>query len=302
MTEPQHWIAVPAHNETYVLAEGPHWDPQRELLSWVDIPAGNLWTSTTLANAAPQLEYHVADDLGVAVPHSSGGWICGVGPSVAHIVDAKVQSQTVLETRGARLNDGKVDPAGRFWVGSKGHHNERGRGHLYRIDLDGTFEEVLGGLTISNGLGWSPDEKTMYLTDSAVGNIYLFDYDSTTGAISNQRLFVHLEPHEGSPDGLTIDAQGHVWTALWGGSSVRQYNPAGELIGLITVPTSHVTSCTFVGDSLRSLAITTAKHELPEDVLSREEHAGAVFFADVDTVGTSGRTCTISTEAWQSTL
>ena len=301
MSAPQTWTATLLHDTSHLLAEGPHWDPRTGLVSWVDIPNGELWASAVSTSAIPERIYHVNDSLGVAVPHLDGGWVCGVGGSVQLIVDGHVQARVELESEGARLNDGKVDPAGRFWVGSKGHNNEPGRGHLYRLGLDGSADEVLDGLTISNGLGWSPDQRTMYLTDSAVGNIYSFDFDVETGALDNQQVFVHLEPDEGFPDGLCVDAEGAIWTALWAGSAVRRYSPNGEHIGTVEVAASHVTSCTFVGAALNSLVITSAKDELPEEVLAAEPHAGSIFVTEVDVTGVVGKSCTVTTDGWRRT-
>ena len=297
MTQIPRWTATPVSDRTYILGEGPHWDESLSRLSWVDIPAGDLWSSTMDETQPPTREQHFADDLGVAVPHGRG-WICAVGPALMLVIDSQISASVQLETPGARLNDGKVDPQGRFWVGSKGHGNEPGRGHLYRLDRDGTAHQVLDGLTISNGLGWSPDESTMYVTDSPTGNIYAFDFDAESGAIDNRRILIHLDANEGAPDGLCVDSEGAIWTALWGGSSVRRYGPDGELLGIVDVAASHVTSCAFIGPDLRTLAITTAKDELPPDILAQEPHAGSVFLAQVDIAGRTATACEVASTDW----
>jgi sugar lactone lactonase YvrE len=297
MTEPIRWIAQPLNDLTFTLAEGPHWNPKEGLLSWVDIPAGNLWACLPRGLETPSLLHHVDDDLGVAIPHQEG-WICAVGPALQLVIGGDVHTSVTLETPGARLNDGKVDPRGRFWVGSKGHANEPGRGHLYMLDLDGTASEVLDGLTISNGLGWSPDHTTMYVTDSVPGDIYAFDFDVNTGAISNRRIFIHLESDLGSPDGLCVDSEGAVWTALWGGRAVHRYSAAGELIGVIDVDASHVTSCSFVGADLTTLAITTANDELAPEVLATEPHAGSIFLVNVGVTGILATPCSVNSRDW----
>jgi sugar lactone lactonase YvrE len=135
-----------------------------------------------------------------------------------------------------------------------------------------------------------------------VGNIYSFDFDVETGALGNQQVFVHLEPDEGFPDGLCVDAEGAIWTALWAGSAVRRYSPNGEHIGTVEVAASHVTSCTFVGAALNSLVITSAKDELPEEVLAVEPHAGSIFVAEVDVTGVVGTSCTVTTDGWRRTF
>lgn len=297
MSECSRWTATAVFDRTFVLGEGPHWEADGARLSWVDIPAGELWTSAVDSSEPPRLEHHFDDDLGVAVPHPKG-WLCAVGPSLQLLSGGQVRTSVRLETPGARLNDGKTDPRGRFWVGSKGHRNEPGRGHLYRLDENGTATQVLDGLTISNGLGWSPDQTTMYITDSPLGAIYAYDFDANSGDIGNRRTLIQLSPGEGAPDGLCVDSEGAIWTALWGGSCVRRYSPVGDLLGIVDVAASHVTSCTFVGEGLTTLAITTAKDELEPEVLANEPHAGSVFLVNVGITGSVATSSRVPDQNW----
>ncbi|MGC4109753.1 MAG: SMP-30/gluconolactonase/LRE family protein [Nocardioides sp.] len=173
---------------------------------------------------------------------------------------------------------------GRFWVGSKAHDNTSGAGSLFRVDLDGTVTRVRTGLTIANGLGWGPDGTTMYVTDSGAGTIDAHDYDVESGRLGPPRAFLRLPAEEGSPDGLTVDADGCLWVAVWGGSEVRCYAPDATLVTRVQVGASHVTSCAFVGAGLENLAITTAQDELTAEQLEREPDAGKLHLA-----GSAGR-------------
>jgi sugar lactone lactonase YvrE len=156
-----------------------------------------------------------------------------------------------------RMNDGACDPVGRFWVGSMGLAVTPGAAALYRY-AEGSLERVVDGVTLSNGLGWSPDACLMYYVDSESYRIDVFDYDLAAGAISGRRPFVPIDRADGTPDGLAVDDEGCVWLALWGGHAVRRYGPDGALDRIVDVPAENVTACCFGGDDGRSLYITTA--------------------------------------------
>ncbi len=287
------WAAQPMGQASFRLGEGPHWDAARGRLSWVDIPSGALWVDGV------ELPLLLGEDLGVAVPHEGGGWVCGLGRGIA-LVDGEggVLQHLLLERPGVRMNDGKCDRRGRLFVGSKAHDNEPGAGSLWRLDLDGSVQQVLSGLTISNGLGWSPDDSTFYVTDSARGRIDAYPYDLATGTLGEPRPFLELAPDEGAPDGLAVDVAGDVWTALWGGHQVRRYSAAGELTGVVELSASLVTSCTFTGPDLTTLAITTAWDELTDEQRAAEPNAGKRFVAEVGVPGQAGEPCRAVTSTW----
>jgi sugar lactone lactonase YvrE len=164
-----------------------------------------------------------------------------------------------------RSNDAKADPAGRMWLGTMAYDETPGASALYRLDSGAAGPvRVLGGVTISNGLGWSSDAKTMYYIDTPTGWIDAFDYDLETGELANRRGFAQIPAGAGSPDGMTTDADGGVWVALWGGGAVRRYRQDGSLDRVVEVGTPNVTSCAFAGADLDLLVITTATANEPD--------------------------------------
>jgi sugar lactone lactonase YvrE len=171
------------------------------------------------------------------------------------------------------MNDGEVDPSGRFWAGTMELGAAPGRGSLYRLGPRGEVTRVLAGVSISNGLGWSPDERTLYYIDSPTQRIDAYDYDRSSGAIANRRTVAEIDPASGLPDGLAVDAEGCLWVALWGGSSLHRYTPDGRLDRAVALPVSQVTSCAFGGPDLDELYVTSAWVGLEE----REPAAGGLF-------------------------
>ena len=289
------WVAEPVEGEPCRLGEGPHWDADAGSLSWVDIPAGALWVDD--GHVVRRLA--LRDQLGVAVPHAEGGWVCGLGRGLALVSeDGTVQQRVDVEPVGVRMNDGKCDRAGRFFVGSKAHDNTAGAGNLWRLDLDGSIVKVLDGLTISNGLGWSPDDATMYVTDSAAGLIQAYEYDVVAGELGSSRPFLRTAPGDDVPDGLAVDAEGYLWVAHWGAGQVRRYAPSGRPAGVVTVDASLTTSCAFSGPELATLSITTAWDELDEEQRAAQPLAGRRFGADVGVKGVAGTSCRVVRSAW----
>jgi sugar lactone lactonase YvrE len=178
------------------------------------------------------------------------------------------------------MNEGGCDPDGRFYCGSMAYDQAPGRGAVWRLDPDGTTSCLFGGVTVSNGLAWSPDGSTAYYVDTATQRIDAFDYDADEG-LTGRRPVVTIEKDSGAPDGLTVDAEGCLWVALFGGGAVHRYRPDGTLDGQVEVPAAQVTACTFGGDDLDQLFITTSR----ERMKSPEPGAGAVFRADVGVRG-----------------
>src|SRR5918999_4891566 len=176
-----------------------------------------------------------------------------------------------------RMNDGKCDPAGRFWAGTMAMDGARGRGALYRLDADRSVARMLGAVSVSNGLAWSADSSTMYYIDTPTGSVDAFEFDADAGAISGRRPFVKIDGGDGMPDGMTIDSEGGLWVALWGGGAVHRYDAGGRLDGIVEVPASLTTSCTFGGSDLGDLYITTASTGLGEAELRDQPLAGSLF-------------------------
>jgi sugar lactone lactonase YvrE len=175
------------------------------------------------------------------------------------------------------MNDGAADPQGRFWAGAVTEDRRPGAGVLYRLERDGTAAAVLGGLTIPNGIGWSPDGATLYLVDSAPGTLSAHSFDGASGALGEPRVIVTIDAAHGAPDGLAVDAGGDVWLAIYGGGEVRRYTPGGELIETVALPAKQVTSCGFGGRDLDRLYITTATEGWSQERRSETPQAGLAY-------------------------
>ena len=277
-------ILFSVHND---LGEGPLWHPTEKCLYWVDITAGELLQSKPDLTAFQT--YHFDLMIGAFGFRETGGVILATshGFSLWEIgqTQPKILWNPLPERKDVRMNDGKVDPAGRFWAGSM-DANQR-QGELYRLDPDGSQHILLDHIGISNGIGWSPDRKTMYYTDSIQSTIFAFDYDLATGRISNQRPFIQLPEDERGivPDGLCVDLEGCIWSAHWNGWEVVRYDPLGHPILIIEVPTQQVTSCCFGGEKLDQLFITTARIDLPDENLTQQPQAGDLFVYQTQTRG-----------------
>jgi sugar lactone lactonase YvrE len=175
------------------------------------------------------------------------------------------------------MNDGKCDPGGRFWAGTKDVEGRRPLGSLYRLDADRTVVRVLSGVSISNGLGWSLDRRSMYYIDSPSHGVDVFDFAVEDGSVSGRRRLVDLPEEWGLPDGMTVDAEGFLWVAFWGGSAVRRISPDGRVVSVVSLPVSQVTSCAFGGDDLSDLYITSARNGLEADQRREQTFAGGLF-------------------------
>lgn len=259
--------------------EGPVWSAGWGGLRWVDMLAGDV---LSMAGDGSITRRHVGAVAAALRPRVGGGAIIGVERGFA--LEEPDGSLTTLDplwsTDQVRMNDGGCDPDGRFYCGSMAYDQRAGAASLYRLDPGGAVTVVLTGVTISNGLEWSPDGSLAYYNDTATHRIDVFDYDRGAG-LTGRRPFVRL-PDDGNPDGLTVDAAGGVWTALYGSGTVHRYAPDGALSDVIELPTPQVTACTLGGPELDQLFITTSRENLPpgEDPL-----AGALFRADVGVPG-----------------
>ena len=270
-------------------AEGPFWYGDR--LGWVDIMAGRLWVAGyDGATLTGPRSYDVGRPLGAAVPRVEGGWILAAGTAFLRLdEDGTVTPLTgdLADPERVRMNDGKCDPAGRFWAGTMAYDEKRPIGALYVHDAVTGVRTALEGVTISNGLTWSLDHRTMYYIDTPTGRVDAFDYDEHTGEIANRRTFAEVEG--GHPDGMTIDDEGCLWVALWGGGAVRRLDPSGRPIATVRLPVTNVSSCCFGGPGGTTLFITTSQQGLSEEQRSKEPEAGRIFRTDP---GVSGKPST----------
>ena len=182
------------------------------------------------------------------------------------------------ELIGCRLNDGKCDPSGRLWVGSMNWQQEKGKAQLFNITKDGVVSTKIDSVTISNGIVWTKNKKTMYYIDTPTSQIKAYDYNNASGDISNERVVVEIPEELGFPDGMTIDAEDMVWAGMWNGNAVIRFNPkTGEILQKIEIPAHNVTSCAFGGENLETLYVTTAKIDMTNEELEKYPLAGSVF-------------------------
>jgi sugar lactone lactonase YvrE len=236
------------------LGEGPTWDGER--LLWIDILGARLHTYDP---ASGHRTVRVLDQhIGAVKPRAGGGLVLNLRDGVALLdPDDSVRWLHHEPVPGRRANDAAVAPDGSLWAGTMRYDEAPGGGTLSRITGDGTHRTVLDDVAVSNGTGWSPDGRLMYYIDSPTRRVDVFDHED--GQISGRRTLVEIEDGAGFPDGLTVDADGCVWVALWDGGAVRRYTPDGELDRVITLPTPRVTACAFGGPDLTDLYITTAR-------------------------------------------
>jgi sugar lactone lactonase YvrE len=265
--------------------EGPIWDAAADELVWVDITAGLVRRGRVSGDDVLDVAAHRGGDtVGFVVPAAAGGWVLGAGAGITRLT-ADGEASVLIdltgeggseELGGTRMNDGGCDRAGRFFGGTMAFDERPGAGTLYRLDLDGTVRTVLDGLTVSNGLGWSPDDRTVYLSDSGAAVVWASDYDLDAGTFGQRRVLLDLtEDPDGVADGLTVDDEGCLWTALWGGGQVRRYSPDGELLTVVDVPgVQNTTSCAFVGDLL---VISSSAHGLDDEARAAQPDAGRLF-------------------------
>lgn len=277
---------VPATAESFELAEGPLWDAPRNRLLWVDIPAGRVFEGTL-------------DDGGVAVTrhHSFDGMVGAVAVAEDGTLLVAAQEQLVMlapdgtrqdgpriiapgEQR--RLNDGSTDPAGHFLVGSMSLAGSSERESLVRLEHDGRLTELDTDLTLSNGLAWSADGRLMYSADTERRTVFVREYEASSGEVGERRVHLVLD---GFPDGIALDAEDHLWIALWGSGEVRRYSPAGVLVSRLEVPAPHTSCVAFAGADLRTLVVTTAVEGLDEAQRRAYPASGRLFTARVEVPG-----------------
>ncbi|MFJ8590397.1 SMP-30/gluconolactonase/LRE family protein [Streptomyces sp. NPDC093598] len=251
-------VAVRAEAE---LGEGPTWDAAAGRLLWIDILGSRLHTydPATGRRTVRRTEQHI----GAVKPRAGGGLVLNLRDGIGLLdPDGGFRWLHHEPVPGRRANDAAVAPDGALWAGTMRYDEAPGGGTLSRVTGDGTVDVVLGDVAVSNGTGWSPDGRLVYYIDSPTRRVDVFDH--ADGRISGRRTLAEIEESAGFPDGLTVDAEGCVWVALWQGSAVRRYTPDGELDRVIELPVPLVTACAFGGAGLTDLYITTARTGLTE--------------------------------------
>ncbi len=262
-----------------LLGEGSIWHSLENKLYWIDIDGKLLHIHDPVTNINEQ--HFLGSRIGTVVHVQSGGALVALQNGI-HKIDTKTRELTFminpLNDPAIRFNDGKCDPAGRFWVGTYALDGRKGVSVLYRFDPDGSIHTMLKNITTSNGIVWSADKKMMYYIDTPTQAVQGFDYDDETGQISNGRVVVQIPKEEGAPDGMAIDNEGKLWIALWGGSAIARFDPlTGEMLNKINVPAPNVTSCAFGGKDLKTLYITTARKSISEEELKAFPLSGGLF-------------------------
>jgi sugar lactone lactonase YvrE len=263
------------------LGEGPAWDTKTQTLYWVDILEKRIYAGTELL---AQLDEYI----GCLAPRKNGNLILGMRSSFANLrVDSP--QQTVLaalnERATNRINDGKCDPAGRFIAGTMDMNEKDPTGTVYSFDGK-QATPLLRGVTISNGLAWSPDYKTFYYIDTPTREVKAFDYNLESGQIANPRVAICVPESLGWPDGMTSDTDGNLWIALWGGAQITKWNPlTGQLLEKIPVPALQTSCCVFGGKEMNELYITSARKGMSEADLKKYPLSGGLFKVETKVTG-----------------
>ena len=245
-----------------IVGEGPVWDASTGLLVWVDIEGKRIYEFDPATGVNREIE--VPEYPGAVVRRASGGYMAAVTNGFAS-VDRDGRFELVVPVEADlpenRMNDGKCDPQGRFWAGTTRMTHDAPIGVLHRLDADLSLHPTVGELWVSNGLDWTFDERHMYFIDSFAGSVDVFDFDAATGDIANRRPLIDVPESWGTPDGMTLDAEGYLWVAFWGSSRVRRFDPQGRLDREITLPVTQVTSCAPSAGPICAISTSPAERE-----------------------------------------
>lgn len=268
-------IAVASTTE---LGEHPLWDERTGELVWVELLAGVVHRQTPDGSDRPIV---VPSTVGAAGLRSNGGYVLAAGDAFLLFDEHGEQVHEAIRpegmSAGVQFNDGAVDAAGRFFAGTTSVEGERNAAALYCLEADGSVRVVFDGVTESNGIAWSPDSTLMYYVDSGEQDVLQYDYDLASGTATNPRVFVSIDPADGVPDGLVVNAAGDLWVALWQGFAVRRYSAEAHLLDVVELPVSRVTCAGFGGQALTDLYVTTAWEGASRAERLREPEAGSVF-------------------------
>lgn len=270
------------------LGEGPVWDAR----------AGVVWFTDILARQVHRFDPETGDakvipvdqEVGTIAPRASGGLVAGVRDGFAALDDSGALTMLApveADDPSRRMNDGKCDRAGRLWASVMAFDGTPGAGTLYTLDPDLSVRAQVPGLAIGNGMAWTADDATMYFVDSRTSRVDAFDFDLATGTVTNRRTVVTIPEDEGLPDGMCLDAEGHLWVALFGGWGVQRFAPDGTKEERVELPVPNVTCCAFGGPGLTDLYVTTAREAMSADELAAHPEAGGLFRARPGVTGTA---------------
>lgn len=269
------------------VGEAPHWDERTKSLLFVDLTAGVVFRYDR--SGVKVTSFSAGQEVGAVVPRRGGGLALAVRDGIAVASDTgegfELTAPVERDVSGNRMNDAKCDPGGRLFAGTTAFDFSANSAALYRVEPDWSFEQVVGDVTQSNGIAWSPDGTRMYFIDSATQAVDVFDYDVSAGSVDNRRRLVTLKRGQGIPDGMTTDERGNLWVACFGGAVVRCFSPAGEQLDEVLFPVTQVTSCAFGGPGLADMYVTSAAYRLTPGQLKRQPHAGATFVCRPGAIG-----------------
>jgi len=272
----------------FTLGEGPFWDEASHELLFVDILSSTINRYDPVTGELSCLEVGVS--VGTAIPRASGG-IAALEANGLALIDKDLNYRLVQSIEADfpanRMNDAKCDPMGRLYAGTISNDSAHEAAALYRVSNE-AFETVVSPVTISNGLGWSPDGDLMYFIDTPTRRVDVFDYDLRTGRMRNRRPFVAFEKGFGWPDGMCVDSAGGLWVAFFEGSAVRRFSASGELTDEIKMPARQVTSCALGGPEFTDLYVTSASFDLSDGHPDATEHSGKLFRVEVGIPGLPG--------------
>lgn len=273
-------VAELALDAKAVVGEGVYWDADRQILYWVDILAKqvHLFDPATCKDRCIQLDQYI----GAAVPTTDGDLMLAMHHGFARLNPVTEALTPVCDPEhhlpDNRFNDGKCDPAGRFWAGTMQLEGKIATGALYCLDPDFSVHKFADSIGISNGLAWGIDNETMYFIDTTQSEMVAFDYDIETGAISRRRTAIRFSNEFSHPDGMTIDEEGMVWVAFFGSGCVARWNPNNaNLLRKIHFPVTLTTNCTFGGPELDTLYVSSCRFTLTPDELAKQPLAGGIF-------------------------
>ncbi|NEI72556.1 SMP-30/gluconolactonase/LRE family protein [Rhizobium lusitanum] len=262
------------------LGEGPLWVADQRMFYCIDVTGRTIWRRDI--DARQTTSFRLAGMPGSIAHRSQGGLLAALRNSLA-LLDFDLETETKLpvpvDFGKERFNDGKCDRRGRFFVGTIDRATTAPVGGLYRLDADLTMTRVAGDICLSNGIAWSPDDRTLYHCESRPGYVYAYDYDIDEGTVSNRRIHIDLTSGKASPDGCTVDAEGCLWIAECGAGAIGRYDPKGKRIGGIDVPVGRPTSVMFGGDDLATLYITSMRYDLSPEEIAAQPLAGCVLAA-----------------------
>jgi len=267
------------------LGEGTLWHPDEQLLYWVDIYNHRVHQFNPATGE--DSFFDVGEVVGCIAPAGKNRLIMAQRHRIAFLDTINGQVTPILDIENnpdIRFNDGKCDRVGRFWFNSMSSEDEP-LGSLYRYDRNASLQVMETGLTVANGLGWSPDNKTFYLTDSPLQTIYAYDFDAESGSICDRRVLIDLKAESFFPDGMAVDKDGCIWSAMWDGWCIIQFDPNGKEMMRVTMPVQRPTCCTFGDEDLGTLYITTASVGLSELEIQKSFYSGDLFSLQTNTSG-----------------